>query len=99
MTIIRRFECALVKTKDRTQEIAKIFGEGCPDEVLFKETGVGYFNLSDFTLKHCLMSRITWLKISGHILISFRKCKKRFCRAWSLINRLQRWQKAIDYLQ
>lgn len=54
MTIIRRFECALVKTKDRTQEIAKIFGEGCPDEVLFKETGVGYFNLSDFTLKTLL---------------------------------------------
>ena len=27
ITIIRRFECALVKTKDRTQEIAKIFGE------------------------------------------------------------------------
>ena len=50
MTIIRRLECALDKTKEHVEQVKAIMGEDCPEDVLFSEAGCHYFNLSKFTL-------------------------------------------------
>ena len=50
MTIIRRFECALEKTKDN---VVNEFKENpkCPIKILYKISGYQFYNTSDWTLK------------------------------------------------
>lgn len=90
MTIIRRLECALDKTKEHVEQVKAIMGEDCPEDVLFSEAGCHYFNLSKFTLGALLMTRTTWLKTSSAILMVFPAMLKRFWLTWNLKNRLKR---------
>ena len=50
MTIIRRFECALEKTKDKVIEAFNKDSE-CPKQILYNISGYKFYNTSDWTLK------------------------------------------------
>ena len=50
MTIIRRFECALEKTKEQVLEKYKA-NPNYPAKALYKITGYQFYNTSDYTLK------------------------------------------------
>ena len=53
MTIIRRFECALEKTKSKVLDMVKA-NPNIPDKVLYKASGYSFYNKSRLSLSKLL---------------------------------------------
>jgi len=64
MTIIRRFECALEKTKDKVVETFKE-NPNYPAKAMYKVSGYQFYNTSEFTLKELIND-------SDHLADNFR---------------------------
>lgn len=94
MVIIRRFECALVPTKQKVVDQFKA-NPAYPAKAMYRVSGYQFYNTSEFDLAELVMMRIIWLQTLNLTFKVFLQTFRTLLRVWILINRLTKWTRTI----